>query len=49
MVTIQTNSDNSGSESEDDEITNLYLIMRESAGRNDESEEVTLKYSLTFT
>jgi len=49
MVAIQNNSDSFGSESEDEQITNLCLIARQNSGENDESKEATLEYLLTLS
>ena len=41
MVAIGNDSDSFISESEDEEIANLYLVARESSRENDESEDLT--------
>ena len=49
MVATQSDSDSLGSESEDEEIANLYLMPRESSKEDDELEEETMEYLLTFS
>ena len=45
----RSNIDGFESESEDEEITNFYLMGRADIRESDESEQVTLEYLLTFT
>jgi len=49
ILTTWSDSDSPWNESEDEETTNLFLMTRESLGGNDESEDVTLQYLLTFS
>ena len=49
MVATWSDNDSSGSESEHEEIANLYLMTRESSEENNGLEEVTLEYLLTFS
>ena len=46
---VGSHSDNPWDESDNEKIVNVCLMVRESSGRNDELEVVTLEYLLTFT
>jgi len=49
MVAAWSDTGSFESESEDEERAKLCLMVIENARENDESEEVTLEYGLTFT
>ena len=49
MVTTRSDSNSSKSESEDEEVANLWLTARDSTRESDEFEEVILEYILSFT
>ena len=48
IVAMWNENDSSWSESEDEKITNLCLMATQKLRENNESEEITLEYLLTF-
>ena len=49
MVATQSANDRCESETEDEDIANLYLMARDNNIESEESKELILEYLLTFT